>query len=230
MRRNNELSLKRALHAMFKRDCLHYLHKPSQIINPLLFFFMITASIPFAIDTNEFQLRLIGPGLIWIMAILSYMLTLNQLYENDLKDGCLDYIIMSEQPLSLLILAKICAHWVASGLPLLFISPLLGMIFQMQVDTILVMIVTLFFGTFALSLLGSIGASITISIDNSNILTSLLILPLAIPVLIFGARTIVLYQTGISASSGFYFLSAYCMFALSFAPYASASAIKVGLD
>jgi heme exporter protein B len=100
----------------------------------------------------------------------------------------------------------------------------------MQVDTILVMIVTLIFGTFALSLLGSIGASITISINNSNILTSLIILPIAIPILIFGARTIVLYQTGISALSGFYFLSAYCMFALSFAPYASASAIKIGLD
>jgi len=137
---------------------------------------------------------------------------------------------MSRQPLPLLILAKICAHWVASGIPLILISPILGMIFQMQVDTILVMIVTLIFGTFALSLLGSIGASITISINNSNILTSLIILPIAIPILIFGARTIVLYQTGISALSGFYFLSAYCMFALSFAPYASASAIKIGLD
>ncbi len=230
MNKTNELSVTKVTFAMFRRDCLHYFHKPSQIFNPLLFFFMVTAAIPFAIDTSEFQLSLLGPGLIWIMAILSYMLTLNQLYSDDLKDGCLDYIVMSRQPLPLIILAKICAHWVASGIPLILVSPILGMIFQMQVDTILVMIVTLIFGTFALSLLGSIGASITISINNSNILTSLIILPIAIPILIFGARTIVLYQTGISALSGFYFLSAYCMFALSFAPYASASAIKIGLD
>ena len=215
---------------MFRRDLLQYKKRPSQILNPLIFFIMISAAFPFAVNTDQTQLVQIGPGIILIMAILSYLLTLHHLYNDDAEDGCLDYIMLSPQPLPLLVLAKICAHWISSGLPLIIISPIIGIIYQMQVDTILIMIATLFFGTFALSLVGSIGASLTISIDNSNILVSLLVLPIMMPVLIFGARTIELYQSGATTMSGMYFMSAYCMFALSFSPFASAAALRIGAD
>lgn len=225
-----KLSLIAGFMAMFRRDLLQYIKSPSQLLNPLIFFIMITAAFPFAVNAGKVQLVQIGPGIIWVMAILSYLLTLHHLYLDDAEDGCLDYIILSPQPLPLLVLAKICAHWISSGLPLIIISPIIGIIYQMQIDTILVMIATLFFGTFALSLVGSIGASLTISINNSNILVSLLVLPIMMPVLIFGARTIELYQSGATTMSGLYFMGAYCMFALSFSPFASAAALRIGAD
>lgn len=225
-----KLSLIAGFMAMFRRDLLQYIKSPSQLLNPLIFFIMITAAFPFAVNAEKVQLVQIGPGIIWVMAILSYLLTLHHLYLDDAEDGCLDYIILSPQPLPLLVLAKICAHWISSGLPLIIISPIIGIIYQMQIDTILVMIATLFFGTFALSLVGSIGASLTISINNSNILVSLLVLPIMMPVLIFGARTIELYQSGATTMSGLYFMGAYCMFALSFSPFASAAALRIGAD
>ena len=230
MNKSNNISLLSGFNAMFRRDCLHCIKNPSQLLNPLIFFVMITAAFPLAVDSSKSQLTQIGPGIIWIIAILSYLLTLQHLYLDDADDGCLDYIILSPQPLPLLVLAKICAHWISSGLPLIIISPIIGIIYQMQVDTILVMIATLFFGTFALSLIGSIGASLTISVNNSNILVSLLVLPIMIPILIFGARTIGLYQAGTTTISGLYFMSAYCMFALSFSPFASAAALKIGSE
>jgi len=225
-----DISLWSGFSRMLIRDCLHSIKNPSQLLNPLLLFIIVSVSFPFAVDLSDDQLMIIGPGIIWIMAVLSFLLTLNNLYMTDAEDGCLDYILLSPQPLPLLVIGKTCAHWLLSGLPLVVTCPIIAIFYQMQIDTMIVMIVTLLMGTFALSLIGSIAASLTISSKNNSILLSLLVLPITIPLLIFGTKTVILYQQGSTSLSGLYFIAAYCMFSLSFSPFASAAALRIGTD
>ena len=227
---NKYLSIWNGFTSTVKRDCLLSKKNLTQFLNPLLLFILVSASFPFAVNLNESNLSTIGPGVIWIIAILSFLLTLSNLYMHDLDDGCLDYMLLSPQPLPILTFAKTFAHWVLSGLPIVLICPFVAIFYQMELDDSLVLALTLTIGTFALSLIGSIGAALTLSTKNNSILLSLLVLPVTIPILIFGAKTVVLYQNGHTSLSGFYFIGAYCMFALSFSPFVSAAALRIGSE
>jgi len=213
--------------AVIKRDLLLAFKRPGDMLNPLFFFAMVSTLFPLAIGPAGDQLRLLGPGVVWVAALLSALLSLNSLYLSDLEDGSLDQLILSPQPLPLISLGKTVAHWLVSGLPLVLVSPLIAITYQMPAETIGIMVVTLTLGTISLSLLGSVGAALTVGLNRGSALLSLLVLPLAMPVLIFGARTVALAAADDAVSAGVYFLAAYCMLALSFAPFAAAAALKI---
>jgi heme exporter protein B len=215
------------LRSIVRRDLLLAWKRPGDILNPLFFFAMVSTLFPLAVGPSAEQLAISGPGVLWVAALLAALLSLNSLFLTDYEDGSLDQIILSPQPLTLLALGKSISHWLVSGLPLVIVSPLLAMTFRMPAATVGVLMLTLVFGTISLSLLGSIGAALTVGLNRGNALLSLLILPLAMPVLIFGARTVSLAAADDAVAAGIYFLAAYCMLALSFAPFATAAALKI---
>ena len=221
------LTLWQGFTAVVKRDLLLAFKRPGDMLNPLFFFAMVSTLFPLAIGPAGDQLQVLGPGVVWVAALLSVLLSLNSLYLSDLEDGSLDQLILSPQPLPLISLGKTVAHWLVSGLPLVLVSPLIAITYRMPAETIGVMIVTLTLGTISLSLLGSVGAALTVGLNRGSALLSLLVLPLAMPVLIFGARTVALAAAGDAVSAGVYFLAAYCMLAISFAPFAAAAALKI---
>jgi heme exporter protein B len=213
--------------SVVRRDVLLAWKRPGDILNPLFFFAMVSTLFPLAVGPSSDQLVLTGPGVVWVAALLAALLSLNSLFLSDFEDGSLDQLILSPQPLPLLSLAKAVGHWLTTGLPLVLVSPLVAVTFQMPPQTISVMMVTLFFGTISLSLLGSIGAALTVGLNRGTALLSLLILPLAMPILIFGARTVALAAAQDAVSAGIYFLAAYCILALTLAPFATAAALRI---
>jgi len=213
--------------SIIRRDILLAWKRPGDVLNPLFFFAMVSTLFPLATGPSAEQLAFSGPGVVWVAALLAMLLSLNSLFLSDFEDGSLDQLILSPQPLPLLSLAKAIAHWLVNGLPLVLVSPLIAISFQMSGQTITVMLATLFFGTLSLSLLGSIGAALTVGLHRGTALLSLLILPLAMPVLIFGARTVSLAATDTVVTAGIYFLAAYCMLALTLAPFATAAALRI---
>jgi heme exporter protein B len=213
--------------AIIKRDLLLAWKRPGDVLNPLFFFAMVASLFPLAVGPSPEQLLLNGPGVVWVAALLATLLSLNSLFLTDFEDGSLDQIILSPQPLPLLALGKAAAHWLLSGLPLVLASPLIAMTYRMPVEVVGVLMLTLALGTVSLSLLGAIAAALTVGLNRGNALLSLLILPLAMPILIFGARTVSLGVAGDPVSSGIYFLAAYCMLALTLAPFATAAALKI---
>lgn len=219
--------LLQGVNVVVRRDLLLAWKRPGDILNPLFFFAMVSSLFPLAIGPDAEQLQAIGPGVTWVAALLAALLALNSLFLNDFEDGSLEQLLLSPQPLPLMVLAKTAAHWLVTGLPLVLASPLVALSYQMPFETIKVMIMTLLPGTISLSLLGSIGAALTVGLNRGNALLSLLILPLAMPVLIFGARTVSLSASGEAAAGGLYFLAGYCVLALSLAPFATAAALRI---
>ena len=219
--------LGQGLTAIIKRDLLLAWKRPGDVLNPLFFFAMVSALFPLATGPSPEQLALNGPGVLWVAALLATLLPLNSLFLSDHEDGSLDQLILSAQPLTLLAFGKTVAHWLVAGLPLVLVSPLVALTFQMPGRTVGVMMLTLTLGTISLSLLGSIGAALTVGLHRGTALLSLLILPLAMPVLIFGARTVALAAADDAVAAGVYFLAAYCMLALTLAPFATAAALKI---
>jgi len=210
-----------------RRDILLGWKRPGDVLNPLFFFAMVSTLFPLALGPSSEQLGVIGPGVIWVAALLAALLSLNSLFLSDFEDGSLDQLLLSPQPLAVLAFGKAIGHWMVSGLPLVVISPLVAVSFQMPEQSIWVMALTLFFGTLSLSMLGSIGAALTVGLHRGTALLSLLILPLAMPVLIFGARTVSLAAADDAVAAGIYFLAAYCMLALTLAPFATAAALRI---
>lgn len=213
--------------AVIRRDVLLAWKRPGDVLNPLFFFAMVSTLFPLAVGPSPAQLQFSGPGVVWVAALLATLLSLNSLFLSDFEDGSLDQLVLSPQPLPLLALGKSTAHWLITGLPLVLVSPLIATTFQMGSESIGVMMLTLVFGTMSLSMLGSIGAALTVGLHRGTALLSLLILPLAMPVLIFGARTVSLSAADDAVAAGVYFLAAYCMLALTLAPFATAAALRI---
>ena len=219
--------LRRGFTAIIRRDVLLAWKRPGDMLNPLFFFAMVSTLFPLAVGPNSEQLQFSGPGIVWIAALLATLLSLNSLFLSDHEDGSLDQLILSPQPLPLLVLGKSAAHWLITGLPLVIVSPLIAMTFRMGSGAIGIMMLTLTFGTISLSLLGSIGAALTVGLNRGTGLLSLLILPLVMPILIFGARTVSLSAADGAVAASVYFLAAYCMLALTLAPFATAAALRI---
>ncbi|MGI9205935.1 MAG: heme exporter protein CcmB [Woeseiaceae bacterium] len=224
---HNAPGLARGFLAIIRRDIVLAWKRPGDVVNPLFFFAMVSSLFPLAIGPGADELALTGPGVVWVAALLAALLSLNSLFLSDFEDGSLDQLLLSPQPLPVLALGKALAHWLVGGLPLVLVSPLVAISFQMPGQTINVMLITLTFGTLSLSLLGSIGAALTVGLHRGAALLSLLILPLAMPILIFGARTVALAAADDAVAAGIYFLAAYCMLALTFAPFATAAALRI---
>ncbi len=218
------------LAAVVKRDLTLAWKRPGDVLNPLFFFAMVSTLFPLAVGPSQEQLQLNGPGVVWVAALLASLLSLNSLFLSDFEDGSLDQLILSPQPLPLLALGKALAHWLVAGLPLVLVSPLIAISFHMPGRTVEVMLITLTFGTIILSMLGAIGAALTVGLHRGNALLSLLILPLAMPVLIFGARTVSLAAAGDSVAAGIYFLAAYCVLTLTLTPFATSTALRISSE
>ncbi|MCH8135615.1 MAG: heme exporter protein CcmB [Proteobacteria bacterium] len=213
--------------AVIRRDLLLAWKRPGDVLNPLFFFAMVCTLFPLAVGPSATQLMFIGPGVLWVAALLATLLTLNSLFVSDYEDGSLEQLLVSPQPLPVLVLGKTIAHWLCSGVPLVLVSPLLAATYRMPTDVIGVMMLTLTLGTVCLSLLGSIGAALTVGLNRGTALLSLLILPLAMPVLLLGANTVSLAADNEMYSTGIWALGAYAVAALSLSPYATAAALRI---
>jgi heme exporter protein B len=213
--------------AIARRDVLLAWKRPGDVLNPLFFFAMVCTLFPLAVGPSAEQLIFSGPGVLWVAALLATLLSLNSLFMSDYEDGSLDQMLVSPQPLPVLVLGKTLAHWLISGFPLVLISPLLAITYRMPTDVVGVLMLTLLLGTICLSLLGSIGAALTVGLHTGTALLSLLILPLAMPVLLLGANTVSLAAGNDVYATGIWALGAYAIAALSLAPYATAAALRI---
>ena len=213
-----------------KRDLRIAIRNPSSVINPLLFFVIAVSLFPLAISPEASTLSQIAAGIIWVSSMLSVLLSLNSLFHNDFENGVLEQMAISHHSLPLLMLSKIVSHWILTGIPILLMSPLLGVILFLDSESIWVLMLTLLLATPSLSLIGSIGASLIVGIKNSGMLLSLLILPLYIPILIFAASAVSQAQFGFGIDLQMYFLGAILVISLMTAPFISAISLKISLE
>lgn len=216
--------------AVAMRDLRVAFRRWGDLAGPVMFFAMISALFPLALSPDMNMLRSIGPAVLWIAALLSSLLSLNALFRGDLDDGTMEQLALSPQPLALLLLGKTCAHWLVSGLPLIVLAPLLAITYYLPGDAIMTLCVTLLVGTPVLSLLGAIGSALTAGLRQASGLLALLVMPLMLPVLMFGARATDLAAAGDDPEGLIYLMAAMLALALSLAPLAAAAAMRVTLD
>ncbi len=217
----------KAIVAVIRRDLLLAWKRPGDMLNPLFFFLMVATLFPMAMGPSVEELQFFGPGALWVAALLATLLSLNSLFLSDFEDGSLEQMLVSPVPLSALALGKSWAHWLTNGLPLVILSPLVAASFQMSLSVTGVLMATLALGTISLSQLGAIGAALTVGLNRGTSLLSLLILPMAMPVLIFGARTVSLAAAGDGVGGGLYFLGAYAVLMMTISPFATAAALRI---
>jgi heme exporter protein B len=213
--------------ATTKRDLLLAWKRPGDVLNPLFFFAMVCTLFPLAVGPSQEQLEFSAPGVLWVAALLATLLSLNSLFLSDFEDGSLDQLLVSPQPLPMLVLGKTLAHWLTAGMPLVIVSPILALTYNMPVSVMGVMMLTLMLGTISLSLLGSIGAALTVGLHRGTALLSLLILPLAMPIMILGANAVSLAAHNDVYTTGIWALGAYAIASASLAPYATAAALRI---
>ena len=197
---------------------------------PLIFFIIVASLFPLALSPEESQLRDAGTGFLWIAALLSSLLALDGLFHGDVQDGSMEQLALSPAPLSLIVLAKILAHWLVSGVPLIILAPFLALSFYLPVDALPVLIAALVLATPTLSVLAALGAALTVSLRGGSAIVGLLVLPLTSPVLIFGARATDLVIHGESTQGPLYLLAAFAVLAVSLGPLACAAALRVDLE
>ncbi len=213
-----------------RRDLRIAIRNPSSVLNPLLFFVISVSLFPLAISPEASTLSQIASGIIWVASMLAVLLSLNSLFHYDFENGVLEQMATSHHSLSLLILSKITAHWILTGIPIILLSPLLGLFLFLDNESIKVLMITLLLATPSLSLIGSIGASLIVGVKNSGMLLSLLILPLYIPILIFASSAVSQAQFGLEISGQLYFLSTILVLSLMSAPFVSSIALKISLE
>ncbi len=194
------------------------------------FFIMVVTMFPFAIGPEQNILQRISVGVIWVAALLSCLLSLDRMFQTDYEDGSLDQFVLSPVPLELVVVAKCIAHWLTTSLPLIAIAPLLGVMMNLPAEGFLPLIYVMLLGTPALSFIGGIGASLTVTLRRGGVLLSLLILPLYIPVLIFGVLAVKATIGGYPAMAHIMLLCGFTLFSAAIAPWAAAAAIRSGLQ
>jgi heme exporter protein B len=205
------------------------LRRRSEVANPLLFFVLVITLFPLGIGAQPNLLRAIAPGVIWVSALLAAMLSLDSLFRSDFDDGSLEQILLSPYPASILVLAKIVAHWLVTGLPLLAIAPLLAIFLGLPNQSLGVLLLTLLLGTPVLSLIGAIGVALTVGLRRGGMILSLLVLPLYVPVLIFASNAVAMASSGLPVQAQIYLLLAILLCALVLAPWPTAAALKMSI-
>ena len=225
-----EASLFLASRAMVKRDVILALRRKADVLTTLFFFLIVVSLFPLGVGPEMETLRVIAPGVIWVAALLAAMLSLGRMFSDDYQDGTLEQILLLPHPLSAMVLSKIITHWLLSGLPLVIFSPLLGMQLGLDGEAIVLLMITLMLGTPAMSLIGAVGAALTLGLRGGGVLVSLLVLPLYIPILIFGAGAVESQSAGLGADAHLSILGALLMLALVFTPISTAAALRISLD
>jgi heme exporter protein B len=215
---------------VLRRELLLALRQKSDLFTVFFFFLIVSSLFPLAIGPELSTLNLIGPGVIWVGALLSSLLVLHRLFESDYSDGSLEQLVLSGEPLTILLLGKVIAHWCIAGLPLVLVAPLIGLQFSLPTSSLMTLTLTLLIGTPVLSMFGSIGAALTIGLRGGSALSSLLILPFYVPVLIFGAGAVGAQLQGLDISGHLSILIAMLCFSIGLAPLAIAGAVKIALE
>ncbi|HEX9545189.1 MAG TPA: heme exporter protein CcmB [Pyrinomonadaceae bacterium] len=212
------------------RDLTLAWRRRTDVLSTLFFFVIVVSLFPLGIGPESQLLRSIAPGVVWVAALLASMLSLSRVFENDYYDGTLEQMLLTPQPLFLVVLGKVLAQWLVSEVPLAIIAPLLGVQFDLEPRTLWILFVSLLIGTPVLSLIGSIGAALTLGLRGGGILIAVLILPLYVPVLIFGAGAVDASIVSGNIQPNIFLLTAFFVLALVFAPWATSAALRISLE
>ena len=219
-----------AARLVFQRDMMLAWRRWDEVAQPLIFYVVVTTMFPLATTPDLSALREIGGGVVWVAALLASLLALEALFRADVEDGTTEQWVLSGQPLGYLLLAKVAAHWVLTGLPLVIMSPIVGTGLGLPTSVWGVLMASLLLGTGTLSILGGIGAALTVGVRRGSVLLSLLVLPLAMPLLIFGSRAVSMQMDGDSPAGPLQLLAAIFFMALSLGPIAMSAAIRISVE
>lgn len=220
----------KALNCIIRRDLLLAFRRRSDVLTTLFFFVIVATLFPLGVGPEATLLRTMAPGILWVAALLASMLALGRLFAMDYEDGTLEQMLLSAEPLTVIVIGKVMAHWLVSGLPLVLLAPLLAVQFDLPRESVAVLFFSLLIGTPVLSLIGSIGAALTLGVRGGGVLVSLLVLPLYIPVLIFGAGAVGAEASGLGSSAHLLLLGGVLAGAAALAPWATAAALRVSLE
>lgn len=225
----DSLSISRAFGAGLKRELLIYFRHKGDLANPLIFYLMVVVFIPLGISKDPLIMSKIAPGMLWVIALLATLLSLDGLFRSDFEDGSLEQLVLSPQPLSMMVLTKVAVHWLLTGIPLTLFAPVLGAMLSLPSEGYAVLILSLLIGTGSLSLIGSIGAALTVGLRKGGLLLSLVIMPFYVPVLIFGATAVKNTIEGFPAAAELAILGIMLVLWLVLAPFAIAGGLKISV-
>lgn len=214
---------------LIKRDLKLAMRRKSDVFTSFAFFVIVVSLFPLGIGAERDTLRQIAPGILWVAALLATLISLNRLFEHDHSDGTLEQLLLSPSPLGALVLSKVMAYWLLTGLPLALLAPLLAVQFDLSAPSLFMLAISLLLGTPVLSLIGAIGASLTLGLRSGSVLMTLLVLPLYVPVLIFGTAAVGAAEDS-GAGANLSLLGAMLVIAVFFAPWATAAALKIALE
>ena len=212
------------------RDLRLAMRRKAEVLNSVFFFAVVATLFPLAIGPEPSMLRQIGPGVLWVGALLATMLGLPRMFEADFRDGSLEHMLLSPHGLGLVVLGKITAHWLLSGVPLVILAPVLGLQFDLSAQALSMLALSLLLGTPVLSCVGAIGAALTLGVRGGGVLISLLVLPLFVPVLVFGAGAVQALESGLGAQAHLSILLAMLLPALFFSPWACSVGLRIALE
>jgi heme exporter protein B len=218
------------LRAVVRRDLTLAYRGRADVLTTLFFFVIVVSLFPFGVGPETNQLRQMAPGILWVAALLASMLSLGRLFSFDHLDGTLEQMLLGAAPLGAIVLGKVLAHWLVSGLPLALMAPVLGILFDLPSAELLVLTLSLLIGTPVLSLIGAVGAALTLGLRGGGVLVSLLILPLYVPVLIFGAGAVGAETAGMESSPHLMLLAAFLAVSAMFAPWAAAAGLRISTE
>ena len=220
----------KALNCIIRRDLLLAFRRRSDVLTTLFFFVIVATLFPLGVGPESALLRTMAPGILWVAALLASMLALGRLFALDYSDGTLEQMLLTAEPLTVIVIGKVIAHWLVSGLPLVLLAPLLAVQFDLPRESVAVLFFSLLIGTPVLSLIGSIGAALTLGVRGGGVLISLLVLPLYIPVLIFGAGAVGAQASGLGSSAHLLLLGGVLAGAAALAPWATAASLRISLE
>lgn len=223
-------SIGSAAKLVFMRDMTLAWRRWDEVAQPLIFYIVVTTLFPLATTPDLQQLREIAPGVIWVAALLASLLALESLFRSDVEDGTMEQWVLTGQPLGWLLLSKVAGHWVLTGLPLVVMSPVVGTALGLPSEAFGALVGSLLLGTATLSVLGGIGAALTVGVRRGSVLLSLLVLPLAMPMLIFGSRAVSMAMDGDSPAGPLQLLAAIFFLVLSLGPVAMSAAIRISVE
>ncbi|MFZ5539103.1 MAG: heme exporter protein CcmB [Pseudomonadota bacterium] len=220
----------RTIATVVRRDLLLAFRQRADVANTLLFFVVVVTMVPLGVGPELNTLRTIAPGIVWVAALLAAILSLNRLFANDYADGTLEQMLLTSEPLPVIVLAKAAAHWLVTGLPITAMAVPLAVMFDLDADATRILVASLALGTPALSLIGAVGAALTLGLRGGGVLITLLVLPLYVPVLIFGAGAVETAAGGLSPQGHLLLLGAMSLGATVLAPWAIAAALRISLE
>ncbi len=219
-----------SLAPVIRRDLLLGVRQKADVFNTLFFFVVVVTIVPLGVGPEPNLLRAIGPGVVWVAALLAAILSLPRLFAADHVDGTLEQMLIAPEPLALIVIGKVVAHWLTTGLPLTAMAFVFGVLFDLGTTETLVLVASLALGTPVLSLLGAIAAALTLGLRGGGVLTSLLVLPLYIPVLIFGSGAVGAAASGVAYAAYLLLLGAFLLFALVLTPWAASLALRISAE